>query len=247
MERHMKVTVRSGAFETNSSSMHSIVLDNSHSDVLTFEDICNEVEVDPSGYIWLYGAGEDFIYDRTSFTVLSSFKEKLKFMIASFCGSAETSSDAEEQLQKIANALHSRIGDINGIILPCEYENYMRDSRGYLHTEDEVLYDGEFNPYVVSDDGKRLSVHAVKEQYAVPIYGLVDHQSMHLLSHYLQRFHVSIADFLLDTKYSIVLDDDECWDKNQYSAILNNKSGFIYNCYDEIDGNKEIARKMSEE
>ena len=243
----MKVTVRSNAFETNSSSMHSIVIDNSNSELLTFSDICSEVEVDLSGYIRLYGTDWDFIYDRSNFTVLSSFKEKLKFAIASFCGSAETSSDAEEQLQKIADALHSRISDINGIILPCEYENYMRDSRGYLHTEDEVSYDFDWNPYVVSDSGRRLSVHQTDEQYAVPIYGSVDHQSMDLLSQFLKKFHVSIADFLLDTKYSIILDDDGCYDDNQYSAILNSKTGFIYDCDGEINGNKEIADEMSGE
>lgn len=236
----MKVAVRSSAFETNSSSMHSIAVDNSNSEILTFNDICNEVVIDPSGYIQLYGSYWDFNYGRTDFTVLSGFKEKLKFAIASFC-------DTEEQLQKIADSLHSRISDINGIILPCEYRNYLRDSRGYLHTADEVSYDFDWNPYVVSDSGRRLPVHQTDEQYVVTIYGSVDHQSANLLPQFLKKFHVSIADFLLDTKYSIILDDDGCYDADQYSAILNSKTGFIYSCDDEIDGNKEIAESMRKE
>lgn len=97
----MKYQIRKGCFETNSSSMHSLVMTKKNPNVrMTKEEIRAEYYLDASWmkervkkvgkeilHIDVYG-GNDF--GRSPFTVLSSFSEKLLYAIAEYCGSNYT-------------------------------------------------------------------------------------------------------------------------------------------------------------
>ena len=97
----MKYQIRKGCFETNSSSMHSLVMTIKNPNVrMTKVEFLAEYYIDATWmkerikkagkevlHIDAYG-GNDF--DRSPFTVLSSFREKLLYAIAEYCGSNYT-------------------------------------------------------------------------------------------------------------------------------------------------------------
>ena len=63
----------------------------------------------------------------------------------------------------------------------------------------------------------------IEEQY---FYGCVDHQSMSLLSSFLQTHNVSLEDFIFNNKYLVIIDGDEYnyFDKLQNLPIWNAKA-----------------------
>lgn len=87
------LAIRRGVFETNSSSMHSLII-KKEDDYLTKEELSQEVYLytedgwHPDGDVGkfgLYFGGDESYFGRSPFRVLSSFKEKLCYYIASIC------------------------------------------------------------------------------------------------------------------------------------------------------------------
>lgn len=92
----MKYQIRKSCFETNSSSMHSLVVTKKNSNVrMTQEEIRDEFYLDKDWYKEHHKNDEKEIVDidlwhndfgRSPFTVLSSFEDKLSYAIAEYCG-----------------------------------------------------------------------------------------------------------------------------------------------------------------
>ena len=92
----MKYQIRKGCFETNSSSMHSLIVTKKNSNVrMTQKEIREEFYLDEDWYKERHKNDEEEIvrldlwhneFGRSPFSVLSSFEEKLAYAVAEYCG-----------------------------------------------------------------------------------------------------------------------------------------------------------------
>ena len=89
----MKRQIRTNVFETNSSSVHSLVIrtdsllkDLEEEPLYTEEEIIEELQdvgyLDKAALLFQPDREEDWYYERFPFRVLSSFSDKLKYMTA---------------------------------------------------------------------------------------------------------------------------------------------------------------------
>jgi len=121
----MKYQIRRGAFETNSSSMHSLVVCNENyfdkeETYETAEDIQKQFGrvLDRKGYL----THEEFIYGRYPFKILANFYEKFGFAFASYCNNYPTGvKELESIVKKYVPDFHglkSCTGIVEGSYLP---------------------------------------------------------------------------------------------------------------------------------
>ena len=92
----MKYQIRKGCFETNSSSMHSLIITKENENVrMTQEEIRDEFYLNNKWYKRRHKDDEKEIveirpwdndFGRSPFTVLTSFEDKLAYAIAEYCG-----------------------------------------------------------------------------------------------------------------------------------------------------------------
>lgn len=92
----MKYQIRKGCFETNSSSMHSLIITKENENVrMTQEEIRDEFYLNEDWYKERHKDDEKEIveirpwdndFGRSPFTVLTSFEDKLAYAIAEYCG-----------------------------------------------------------------------------------------------------------------------------------------------------------------
>lgn len=128
----MRKIVRQGTFETNSSSSHSLVITKS-----------TEVESHPSvwlhdGYLRLYDC--DLEFERTPNKPLTTFKEKLGYLIASYRNN-------EDKIDEIVEVVKKLIPECSGIKFPQNGEFYLfgieeepRNYYGYIdHQSSGIL------------------------------------------------------------------------------------------------------------
>lgn len=235
----MKYQIRKGCFETDSSSMHSLVMTKKNSNVrMTREEIRAEYHLDASWmkervkkvgkeilHIDVYG-GNDF--DRSPFTVLSSFSEKLLYAIAEYCGSNYTIQsyiDAENLFNEMFVPLLIRLTGCDEVEYKENHSNcfaiYSDVGGDYLDEVEEVDYPdlviAGYEDDIPKDD-KILGVYKnvagngrpIEEAYFdVPDYGSIDHQSSGLLRRFLADNNLSLEDYLVRKDVVVVIDGDE--------------------------------------
>ena len=105
--------IRHSCFETNSSSMHSLIIkkENSYPPIEELEDIMSIYRVGREEWInennsnkidlHIYRINDDIYYGRHPFTVLSDIKDKLKYYVASECKTKEDIKNVEKVLHEI--------------------------------------------------------------------------------------------------------------------------------------------------
>ena len=218
----MKMTVRSGCFETNSSSMHSIVV-TKESGSSTFLDY------DSSYHFEDYSIREDDIaFERYPFQILASIKDKARYAIAS-------SGNDQEKIQQIIDL----VKDITGTELKVrkthveEYRN-AETKKNIWDYEIEWIEDPE-------DSGSEILV--LKSEKDLPPdqrteiewteydewQGYVDHESAGLLDGFLKKEGIDLKEFLTKKKYVVVIDGDEyCEFKNMMRSGLINTDNIDY-------------------
>lgn len=109
----MKRQIRRNVFETNSSSMHSLVV-KKNSEYYSEEELRRHVWLDENG-VWNIWDDEAIIFGRYPFNCLETFEAKVRYAIASLCGYRE---DAEETFKEIESIFVDVIDECNGIKLP---------------------------------------------------------------------------------------------------------------------------------
>lgn len=92
----MKYQIRKGCFETNSSSMHSLIITKRNENIrMTQEEIRDEFYLNEEWYKERHKNDEKEIvkidpwdndFGRSPFTVLTSFEDKLAYAVAEYCG-----------------------------------------------------------------------------------------------------------------------------------------------------------------
>lgn len=78
----MKIQIRKGTFETNSSSMHSLVITNEKDARFTTEEMRKSVNINSDGVITLSCYD---MYFGNDFGILSTFGEKLRYYLPALC------------------------------------------------------------------------------------------------------------------------------------------------------------------
>lgn len=220
----MKTQIRMGCFESNSSSMHSVVTSKT-TGIYTPEEFHSR--------IWLHNnkwrvSHYDLEFGRSPYRILCTFKEKVEYAIASLCGIYVKDEVREKYLAEIGKIVCKYIPDCKEITFDTRYENkYVReiDDKEFDWLTEKEWADEPHGEYdvvgkVYGDDN---TYYFAWYEYKYDNTGDVDHQSAGLLYNFLEKHNLSLEDFLTHREYWVVIDGDEyCEFEKQYKhGIIN--------------------------
>lgn len=235
----MKYQVRKSCFESNSSSMHSLIITKKNSNVhMTQDEIRKEFYLDEEWYKERHKNDEKEVveiepwendFGRSPFTVLSSFRSKLAYAIAEYCGDnyrIESYLQAEKKFDEIFVPLLTHLigcDEIKWDKWNDEHFEIYSDGGEYFDEVEEVPY--EKLVYVEKEDRDGLSDDdLLKGHYRktdvdgrpiedawfdVPDFGSIDHQSAGLLTGFLELNNLSLEDYLVRKDVVVIIDGDE--------------------------------------
>jgi hypothetical protein len=150
--------IRNGVFETNSSSMHSLVI-KKNGGYYTNEELNEDLWL--SKGIWEIWSDEKISFGRYPFKCLATFESKVRYAIASLCGYR---SDCEEKFKEIENIVTDVVWECNGIKLP---ERRWSDSGelSYGYVDEDIL-----TPFL-NDECISLREFLTNKKYVVIVDG----------------------------------------------------------------------------
>lgn len=122
------IQIRAGVFETNSSSMHSLVMMKDGGYCSTIPDYL----LDKDGVWDIYREG-DLVFGCCPFQCLCTFEEKVRYAIASLCSYRK---DAEKKFREIEAIVNEIRPECTGIKLPY---NRWSDETSYGHVDEDKL------------------------------------------------------------------------------------------------------------
>lgn len=236
----MKFQIRQKCYETNSSSMHSYVKTKKNKGIrMTQEEIRDEFYLNEDWYKYQHKNDEQEVvklcfyhneFGRSPFEVLSSFREKLAYAIAEYCGgnySMKSYIEAENTFDEIFKPLLIRLIGCNDI----KWDNW-ETKRFVVYSDDKAEYFDEFEEvpykkmvYVNKSNKKDFSKddlindcyvnidkdgrHIENAYFDVPNFGYIDHESCGRLRKFLEINNLSLEDFLIRKDILVVIDGDE--------------------------------------
>lgn len=228
----MKMTVRKGAWETNSSSMHSLLIMKKRQ-TMTQKEIRDEYYLDED---WnkdkhtlqlMYDCNKEFGRD---FDVLTSFRNKLSYALASMCGSCyslESYIRGENTFHEVFEPLLKTLVGVDKVEPYMDSENFhvysdtvTDDLNQDYTTYEEVPYDdlvrnGNWSYYNKDSEPyyKEICNSGRKQEeiwLEVPKFGSVDHQSAGLFQKFLDKYNITLEDYLIRKDIVVIVDGDEC-------------------------------------
>lgn len=108
----MKRTIRKGTFETNSSSMHSLVITKKEN-VITQKELEEDLYISKDGEISIWN-GDDLYFDRAPFKMLTQPLEKLEYLVAS-------NSDNPKEIKRLIGVFKKLYPKVKEIKFPHDY------------------------------------------------------------------------------------------------------------------------------
>ena len=181
----MKRQVRRNVFETNSSSMHSLVI-KKESAYFTDEEARNGIYINENGKINL--GFEDIYFGRSPFQVLYTLVDKAKYVLASMCIYKD-----DAVYEEVKNVIHSYISEFIDFETELETHSYST----IINTEEEIRkWFGDGN-YIKKDGRWIVWGHKL---------GGVDED---ILSSFLEKENITITEFLKNKRYIVIVDGDE--------------------------------------
>lgn len=219
----MKINVRTGMFETNSSSAHSLLIMKKRQ-TMTQQDIRDEYYLDEE---WhndnvLRLDSYDNEYGR-SFNVLTSFRDKLSYALASMCGSCyslKSYIEAGNTFEKVFEPLLKKLVGVDEVKMPMNDRNFnvysdtiTDDENQDYETYEEVPYDDLVYSESREHGIYRETCKSGRKQEViwldVPEFGGVDHQSSNLFQGFLKKYGLTFEDYLIRKDIIVVIDGDE--------------------------------------
>lgn len=133
----MRRQIRRNVFETNSSSMHSLVISKDDR-LLTEDELTDGMYIDEDG-IWDIWNDDDLYFGRSPFQCLSTFESKVRYAIASLCC---WRSDKEKKVtsEKIKTIVLEAIPECKDVKLPTD--NYSEKEKVIYGSVDEDILSG---------------------------------------------------------------------------------------------------------
>jgi len=227
----MKMQIRTGMFETNSSSMHSLLIMKKRQ-IMTQKEIRDEYYLDED---WRKERGNTLRLDWTNeefgrgFDVLTSFRDKLSYALASVCGSCyslESYIRGGDTFYKVFEPLLKRLIGVD------EVEPYMESRNFHVYSDsvtddleqdyttyegvpyDDLIRNENWNKEGHEDEGyyKEICKSGRKQEeiwLEVPEFGSVDHQSAGLLQKFLDKYNITLEDYLIRKDIVVIVDGDE--------------------------------------
>ena len=222
----MKMQIRKSCFETNSSSCHSICVTKNdiHVSLKELNEIYPERIYIYEGTLIIWNEDE-LEFGRAPFQILSCFLDKLKYVIAEYCGEY----DRDNRFEEIFNIVKEIIPDIKEIKLPTQYKQVYIDEDGNkifgvnVHTDYSCVNENDEHPCYYIKNGEKITVKESEFSYEQPYYGYVDHQSLGIVENFLKDNNITLKEFLTNKKYIIIIDGDEYngWGNLKYAGVLN--------------------------
>ena len=168
----MRQVIRAGVFETNSSSMHSLVISDNAKSYTEDELVFGWTEQDEVD-IFEFFTQEEGYFERFPFQVLRTPKEKLAYYIAHYIGFKDDKSK------------------INGVI------NLIKKQTGLPKSKIKITTGSRYHKY-----GWAGTNDTGEDPFE-----------------YVEKHNISLEDFILNPKYTIIIDGDEyCSLKNLFDA-----------------------------
>lgn len=130
----MKIKIRKGVFETNSSSMHSLVV-KKENEYYTQEEMTERMYLDNNG-VWEIWSNDALHFGRTPFQCLGDFNKKVKYAIASLCG---CKNNAKEVFDNIVKLVHEICPACTDIALPTDYTQKDNNKTYYGYVDEDIL------------------------------------------------------------------------------------------------------------
>ena len=275
----MNYQVRKGCFESNSSSMHSLVVTKKNSNIrMTQEEIRDEFWLNEDWYKEHYKNDKkevikidpwDNEFGRSPFNVLVTFRDKLAYAVAEYCGnnySIKSYIKGEKVFDEMFKPLLIRLIGCNDVEWDRwddkSFEIYSDGNTEYFNKVEEVPYKKLI--YVDKDERKDSSEDdLVRGMYKnvdidgrpieeawfdVPKFGEIDHQSAGLLKRFLKDNNLSLEDYLVRKDIVVVIDGDEycelsnlieCGLINEDSIVLRFPKEGSFDCFLYEEGENE--------
>ena len=228
-----KRVIRSGCFETNSSSQHSICVTkiDEHQIIKDWdrnkEPSPDVEEIYLSDGKWRLRDLDDG-YGRWPFRILTTFEDKLKYAMCEYLGNLYPDDPTYDVIyndfKAIVRELVPEFKDFN--INTKEVDIYL-DEDGNQISHKDLIYDGWENGEPIycynGEDGENHRVVIDEDEvYEIPDIGTIDHQSVGLLKNFIKDKGISLKEFLTNKKYIIIVDGDEIcdWEKYKASGII---------------------------
>lgn len=233
----MKIKIRSGVFETNSSSMHSICV---------LKNLKEDKNIEKLNYLWFSSFGKlsyfsesNFNFDRYSFKILATAEDKIPYIYASLCPGKRLDTDPlfKKTNDCVIEAIKTKYPETKEIDFPYSFDEYgfnklLVDSKRNLYTkyDERVIYEPEkgvkkpFSDYKLKETGERLKISRSKKQ--TYYCGYIDHQSSDLFKNFFAKSGISLEEFIFNSKYIVIIDEDEyChFNKMQLVGLINKEN-----------------------
>lgn len=131
----MKMQIRSSVFETNSSSMHSLVI-KKEGGYYTDNELRKHLWLNNDG-IWDLWYEDKIIFGRSPFMCLCTFEAKVRYAIASLCGWRDNAADVFEEIENIVMEV---VTECTGIKLPkVSYWGEDEEKTFYGQVDEDIL------------------------------------------------------------------------------------------------------------
>ena len=224
----MKRQIRRCVFETNSSSMHSLVVMKkastySKDEILDGFYLFDDDTTGEKDCVWKI-RGDDLEFGRSPFRALGNFHDKWLYACASLV--KEYKDGMYNQLEQIAL---NYVQGLKKIILPLITESIADKEdkkfknneyyQEYGKTEDELV---EYLMQKEKDWNMEISYYKSNGYFCFdePYTGYVDEN---ILSGFLQKENITIEEFLLNKRYVVIQDGDEyCyWQDIKDTGLIN--------------------------
>lgn len=227
----MKIQIRRNVFETNSSSMHSLVVtktNEKYSDNEVMSDIWLSTDYDTKEKNCVWDIRDDELeFGRYPFRILGSFKDKWLYACAALV--KQYNDDTYLELVRIAKKY---IPGLKTIKLPLTIHSFPnKDSSNFCN---DNLYDQKYGKTesefikIIESEQERfgnivdyyLNGDGDKWIYKTYYTGFVDDD---VLTRFLKKKNITLEEFLINKKYIVIQDGDEYFEfeKVKETGLIN--------------------------
>ena len=227
----MKIQIRNGAWETNSSSMHSLLIMKKRQ-TMTQKEIREEYYLDEdwnkdrSNILQLDRDHEEF---GRGFDVLTSFRDKLSYALASMCGSCYSLKSyirGGDTFHEVFEPLLKKLVGVDEVEMYWDSENFHVYSDSVTEDLEQDYTTYEEVPYedLIHNENWNKEGHEDEDYYEeicrsgrkqeeiwleVPKFGSIDHQSVGLFQRFLEKYNITLEDYLIRKDIIVIIDGDE--------------------------------------
>ena len=227
----MKIQIRNGAWETNSSSMHSLLIMKKRQ-TMTQKEIREEYYLDED---WNKDRSNILQLDRDceeygrGFDVLTSFRDKLSYALASMCGSCYSLKSyirGGDTFYEVFEPLLKKLVGVDEVEMYWDSENFHVYSDSVTDDLEQDYTTYEEVPYedLIHNENWNKEGHEDEDYYEeicrsgrkqeeiwleVPKFGSIDHQSVGLFQRFLEKYNITLEDYLIRKDIIVIIDGDE--------------------------------------